>query len=108
MKPSPRNIILKIRLNADEYLPYRDKCAAQGTPVGADARRLINQDVALHVALVQAMAKSQPGGHFDVLNKTNRISEIVIGKGPAQGPRRAVRFPGKQGRAGKTVARLRL
>lgn len=83
---SPRDLIVKTSLNADEFIPFRDKCAAAGVAVSARIRVLINLDV----------------------NAANRISQERRRERPKLGPVRAL-FPASHGRlGGAPVPRLRL
>lgn len=83
---SPRDLIVKTSLNADEFLPFRDKCAAAGVAVSARIRVLINRDVS--------------EAHRS--NTARRIER------PKLGPVRAL-FPASHGRlGGAPVPRLRL
>lgn len=80
-----RNLIIKTSLNADEFLPFRDKCAAAGIAVSARIRVLINTDV----------------------NKANRSNFERRRERPALGPVR-VQFPASRVRGGAPVPRMRL
>jgi hypothetical protein len=83
---SPRDLIVKTSLNADEFLPFRDKCAAAGVAVSARIRVLINRDV----------------------NPANRTNSQLRRERPKLGPVRAL-FPAQTGRlGGAPVPRLRL
>lgn len=83
---SPRDLIVKTSLNADEFLPFRDKCAAAGVAVSARIRVLINRDV----------------------SQAHRSGAVRGMERPKLGPVRAL-FPASRGRlGGAPVARLRL
>ena len=82
---APRNIVVKVNLSADEFVNYRDKCAAAGVPLSVATRALIKTDL---------------------LNANNLTASIVIKKSPSEGPLRSVRLPGRPER--RVVRRLRL
>lgn len=107
-KPSPRDIILKVCMTAEEFIPFRDRHAATRTPHSVAVRALIAEDMARHAAQIAAQSSIQIGGRHDVISKTNRSSEIEIGKWPGDGHQRQVKFPSKPARAVRTVARLNL
>lgn len=81
---SPRDLVVKTSLNPDEFIPFRDKCAAAGIAVSARIRVLINRDV-------------QP----------NHIGGGFRRERPKVGRVRAM-FPASHGRFGAPVPRLRL
>ncbi len=89
-KPSAlRDLIIKTSLNADEFLPFRDKCAAAGIAVSARIRVLINRDV------------------NSAINPTDRSNFERRRERPALGPVR-VQFPASRVRGGAPVPRMRL
>jgi hypothetical protein len=89
-KPSPRDLVIKTSLNADEFIPFRDKCAAAGVKVSAEIRRLINLSV---------QHQHQPANR---INGTRKRPRPELGRVVALFPCR------HQAPAGARVSRLRL
>lgn len=83
-----RDLVIKTRLSADEFLGLRDKCAATGIAISAHIRSLIKRDA----------NPEQP---------VHRTGERRRGERPRTGPVRAY-LPPSRGRFGAPVPRLRL